>query len=201
MSTLLAFAQTVADACAEPSITTIVNPPNNAKFVRALLASVDDALAHLSTLHQWEWCKKTTVPAGVSALYEDAVRFNDVWYSGKKLPYRKLQDTVGTQPYYTLRNNTIAFFNITVPQLANVIVEYESNIVNVVRTDATALPLPQEYEFGLREYVLYLLHTRHVNDAKRAAVHLNNALAQYDILKAREHSNRNVFNRYTGVNR
>jgi hypothetical protein len=208
MSTLLAFANTVADACAEQSISTVVNPATNAKFVRMVLASVDDALAHLTTLHQWEWLVKLNTPVSVVASLTDVVRVRDVFYSGRKLPYRQVELSIPTSfPFYTVSPSStigttfVGILNISVANLVNVRIAYEQAVYLVNKLDTTPMPVPPEYEFGLREYVCYLLHLRHVNDSKRAQMHLQNALAQYDILKSREHANKQTFNRYTGVNR
>lgn len=202
MSTLLEFTQSIADACAETPVTTVVNPATNAKFIRMALACVDDALAHLTTLHQWEWRVLRVVPTALTQNISDLIRVRDVFYNKQRLPYVAANTDTGSAPSFTLSSTSVTINNITVPQLTNVVITYESFIATVTpRADSTAMPVPLEYEYGLREYVMYLLHTRHVNDSKRAQTHLNNALSQYDMLKSREHSNRQTFNRYTGVNR
>jgi hypothetical protein len=201
MSTLLAFVQSVADACAEVPVTSVINAPNNASFIRKTVVAIDDALNHLSTLHQWEWLVKRVTPLSASVSIPDLVRVRDVMYDRQKLPYVPTGEVTPNYPCYTTTASSVTVFNVTPAQVPNLVIVYESNLVGFTRADATLMPVPQEYEYGLREYVLYLLHTRHVNDAKRAAVHLQNALSAYDILKAREHSHKQTFNRYRGVRR
>jgi hypothetical protein len=201
MSTLLQFAKSVADACAELEVTTVVNPTQNVKFVRLLLSSVDDALSHLSTFHQWEWLVRTVTPTTSLTPLIDAIRVRDVTYKKRRLPYRELGVGNFEYPHFTFNLPNVLVQGLTTAQLADVEITYESSLFSIVKADATALPVPQEFEYGLREYVLYLLHVRHVNDAKRAQLHLQNALTAYDLLKSRRHGNRQTFNRYTGVNR
>lgn len=202
MSTLLAFAQTIADACAEVPVTTVVNPTTNAKFIRLMLACVDDAVAHLTTMHQWEWRILRVVPTATSTLLPNLIRVRNVYYNNNKLPYIEADSVVPGGPSFTTLGIGVVLNNVPAADFPNVVITYESALFEVTpRADNTAIPVPFEYLYGLREYVLYLLHTRHVNDSKRAQVHLNNALQQYDILKAREHSHRQTFNRYTGVRR
>jgi hypothetical protein len=201
MSTLLQFAKSVADACAELEVTTVTNPAQNAKFVRLLLSSVDDALSHLSTFHQWEWLVRTVIPTTTLTTLIDAIRVRDVTYKRRRLPYREVGIGDFEYPTFTFNLPNVAVLGLTTAQLADVEISYESSLFSIERSDFTVLPVPQEFEYGLREYVLYLLHVRHVNDAKRAQMHLQNALSAYDLLKSRRHGNRQTFNRYTGVNR
>lgn len=211
-TSVLAFINSIADACAEPRFTTIETEGNNAKFLRLVFTSIDDALNHLSTLHQWEWLVRYVNATAPTTTLANLVRVRDVYRNGKKLPYRTYKDylaNVITTPYYTVRGRDVHIVNIpTLATVADTYIEYESYI-SYSASDNLALiggeepdsSLPDEFMQGFREYVLYVVYTRHIKDHKEANTHLQNALAAYDILKAREHSNKNVFNRYTGVNR
>jgi hypothetical protein len=203
MSTLLAFVQSIADASAELPVTSVVTYPTNGKFIRLVLTCVDDALAHLTTLHQWPWLVKTVTPTNVIQTLPDVVRVRNVTLNGKRLSYYGYIKGAALPAYssYAYDSGKVFLYNVNVISLPLVRIIYESAIVSVDKTDTAVLPIPLEYVYGLREYVMYLVHSRHVNDAKRADKHLQNALSAYDILKAREHSNLQSFNRYTGVNR
>lgn len=202
MSTLLSFVQSIADASAELPVTSVVTYPTNGKFIRLVLTCVDDALAHLTTLHQWPWLVKTVTPTNVIQTLTDVVRVRNVTLNGKRLSYSGYVKTaLPSYPAYFYESGKVFLYNVNVTDLPSVRIIYESAIVSVDKTDTAVLPIPLEYVYGLREYVMYLVHSRHVNDAKRADKHLQNALSAYDILKAREHSHLQSFNRYTGVNR
>lgn len=202
MSTLLSFVQSIADASAELPVASVVTYPTNSKFIRLVLTCVDDALAHLTTMHQWPWLVKTVTPTNVIQTLPDVVRVRNVTLNGKRLSYSGYVKTaLPPYPAYFYESGKVFLYNVNVADLPSVRIIYESAIVSVDKTDTAVLPIPLEYVYGLREYVMYLVHSRHVNDAKRADKHLQNALSAYDILKAREHSHLQSFNRYTGVNR
>lgn len=197
MTTVIEFCQRVARICAELKPATIQNPTTNVDFVEKLLESCDAALSDLSVFHKWEWLKKSITPtAGVMTL-NDAISVTSVVSNSGQCIHQQL-DVPKTGRYFIWRVPVLTIGGVSVNELSDITVNYESSISSMPRTDNADVPVPDVFISALTDLAASRLCIYHVNDGKRADLHSRSAASKLSLLQQRMHEGGNVYNRYSG---